>query len=953
MCVSRVSCILLGLLFQVLALTNAQERFYKFDHITTDDGLSQNSIHAIVQDKYGFMWFGTWGGLTRYDGYSFTVFNADEDDCTALPDNRINSLFLDSLQNMWCAAGQSNFFYRYNYETENFTRFNKDSVSSYILELSKYAKGNYVKRVRNKLMIVSVKSKKLEYHNRKNKSTRIFVCDKNDPSALSDYLLNVVYADIDNNLWVGTHKGGVNYLNLNLKHFGYYRSLPSGGGLIDNTVKAICKDKDNRLWVGAEDRGITLIDQSDDQHSYTYFDKTQLIDPNIRSLFCDSYGDVWVGTKGGLDRYNSSSKTFKHYYANQPGSICSDWVFSITEDNNGTVWLGTFNGVATYNRATDSFNRLNLDSAIGSKEIRVVKQDSRHVMWIATENAGVSKLTRNRNPLSADTFTIVRYKHRIGDRQSLINNKVFAIAEDSAGSMWFGTSSGLSRLDIKTDSFTHFTIKSGLPNDIIMGIVSDGGSHVWVSHKKGITRININNLQIRNYGAHDGLQGNEFIQNSFFRDTTTNEIFFGGVNGLNSFYPRQIKDDSAIPRVVFTDLKVLSKTVTIGSLVNNRVLLEKSLLATKKLTLTWWDKTFSLQFAALNYANPSSNKYRYKLDGFDNEWIYTDAKMRVASYSNLPAGNYNFVVYATNSDGVWGDKPATMRIDVLPPWWLTIQFKLFFSLLIVSIVLLIFRLRIRALKRNKVELENLVRERTEELKKSNQNLKSTNASKDMLFTIVAHDLKNPFNAILGMSELLTTNYDDFDEDSRKRMVGTINESSNNLYKLLENLLQWARSQTGSIKFSPQEFLLEELISSNFELMLTQAKAKNIVLSHNCSSGFLSYADIDLTNTILRNLLNNAIKFTPSGSISVLVENDEENKQSVVKVVDSGVGMPSQKVETLFEVGTSSSTSGTSGKKGTGLGLIVCKEFVEKNGGAIWVESEDGKGTSFIFTLPMA
>ena len=942
---------ILGFLCFMFGYMQAQERLFRFEHITNENGLSQNSVHAIVQDKYGFMWFGTWGGLTRYDGYSFKRFRANLNDTTALPDNRINSLFIDSLQNLWVVSGRSENLYRYNYENENFDRVPYKMISPYIKGLYRLSKTSSTRKVKEGNLRIKITKEGLDFYNRKPRFRKMFNHESDNPKSLADNGLNVIYLDTHRNLWIGTGSRGVDYLNLNSKPFAYYTYKQDNKGLVDSRVKAICKDQNGRLWIGSETKGITILEKGAESN-YSYLREDKLINTHIRALLCDSYGDIWIGTKEGLDRYDSESGQIKHYYPNEAGSICDKWVFSIMEDHKGTLWFGTFNGVATYNRLTDTFTRLNLDTIIGSREVRVVTEDSRKNIWIATEDSGVTML-KYRGVEVADSFKSVRYANTFNNTNTLVSNKVFAIAEDANGMMWFGTNSGLSRLNIADNSFMNFTLRNGLPDDIIMGIVPDGENYVWVSHKKGLTRIDIHTFELRNYGVHDGLQGNEFSQNAFFRDSSSGEIYFGGVNGMSSFYSNQIKDDTYMPRVVLTGLSVLNTEVEIGTQVNDRVILSKSLLATQNINLTWWDKTISIEFAALDYTKPASIKYKYKLNGFDDQWIYTNAKVRVASYSNLPAGNYLFEVYATNSDGVWGDTPATLTIDVLPPWWLTIQFKLLVIALIVAVVILIFRIRILAYKKKRIELEELVKVRTNELNESNRILKLNNAAKDKLFTIVAHDLKNPFNAILGMSELLVSNYNDFDEESRKSMVATINNSSNNLYKLLESLLQWARTQTGNIEFKPQEFRLDELIENNIELMQTQAEAKRIKLDYCCASNFRTLADINLTNTIIRNLLNNAIKFTEKGSVKIEVNVNKQDKISTVKVIDSGVGIPEDKLLKLFDMGVSSSTQGTGGEKGTGLGLIVCKEFVEKNGGTIDVESVLGEGTSFAFTLPMA
>jgi ligand-binding sensor domain-containing protein/AraC-like DNA-binding protein len=674
--------------FSALLITlfaHAQDQYLKFDHINADNGLPQNSVYSIIKDKYGFMWFGTWGGAVRYDGYSLKVFRANPNDTTALPDNRINAIVLDSLQNIWIQTGEPRFVYCYNYEYENFKRYLiKNTPKSVGSKLKNWRPDAYP-IVSNPHYSWISDHFSLRQTNRKSGKITDYVADPNRPFAISDNIINNLYLDDGDNLWIGTQNGGVNHANLNIKPFSYYNSDPGGAGLKENVVRAVCTVHGHQIWIGLENKGITVLDRETKRRKYLVFSKNNEHTQRIRAILCDHKGQIWVGTKGGLFTVNPQTYSVK----NCSSGLQTLEVFAVFEDHEHTIWIGTFNGLARFDKATNQCNRLN-PSLTGGHQIRSIVEDHKQNIWVATEDGGVARIEK----LASGQFKSVLFVHKEGNDNSLINNRTFSVAEDILGMIWIGTNSGLSRLNPGNNSFKHFTLKNGLIDDIIMGVVFDGKESVWVSHKKGLTRINIRTFALQHFNIFDGLQGNEFSQNACFRDKLTGEIFFGGTNGLNSFFPDSFKKDPIKPKVVFTQLTIVNQIVKPGVQINNRVILEKSLVCTNKIKLTWHDKTFSIEFAALHFANPSLNNYKYKLEGYDKQWIFTDASKRTASYSELSPGIYTLKVFASNRDVVWGDTPAMLQIKVLPPWWLTWWAKTIAYLLLITVVFAIYKMNI-------------------------------------------------------------------------------------------------------------------------------------------------------------------------------------------------------------------------------------------------------------------
>jgi len=433
-------------------------------------------------------------------------------------------------------------------------------------------------------------------------------------------------------------------------------------------VRAVCIDKKGKLWIGSENQGITIIYRVSGVEEYSYIGKEILNNLEIRALYCDSKGFVWIGTKGGgLSYCNPRTNKFNTCTSD----ICHPWVFDIFEDFYGRIWVGTFYGLAMYDRTLDRFNCLDPHTTTRGIYIRDILEDRHHNLWIATEYAGVTKFEQDTAHNDSIKYRFIEYVHQQGHENSLINNVTYSLAEDQNGMIWIATNSGLSCLNPYNNTFKHFTEENGLPNELIMGVLFDGSESMWVSHKKGLSRINTNTYEMKSFNMLDGLQGNEFNQNTCYQHNETGEMFFGGTNGLNSFFSDSVKINFFKPSVVFTELSIMHQAIEPGTKFNNRVILNKSLVTTDEIALSWAEKTFRLEFAALNFANPTGNKYKYKLEGYDEQWTTTDATIRFATYSYLPAGKYVFQVLASNSDGIWCDSPAELKIIVLPPWWLT------------------------------------------------------------------------------------------------------------------------------------------------------------------------------------------------------------------------------------------------------------------------------------------
>ncbi|UCS92131.1 response regulator [Echinicola marina] len=928
---SRIS--IFSLIFQLLLVFfiaekgHAQYRPLKFEQLDVNDGLPQNAVYAITKDKYGYIWLGTWGGAVRYDGYDIKVFRANGNDSTALRDNRISAIATDALGKVWIQVEPKTTIYQYNYEKENFKAFPIEQAPDLIQQKIRARYSYHTKYEENEEYKWQTSSNGLIQVHKQHNDTLIYHPDPMDPQSLSDEITKYLYLDDQEHLWIGTQSGGLNHTDLNTKPFINYHKGQAGQGLLDNVVRAICTDQQGRIWVGSENLGITLIDNVSSKPTYTYIGQNKLNDLQIRTLFCDSKGLVWIGTKNGLVYYDPQKDTFFH----ASKTDCSIGVFAIEEDQNGHIWVGSFYGLSRYDKENDRFHCYDSSLGLAGKQIMDLMIDQENNLWIATEEGGMSRMALGTGSIEDKEFDITNYTHTEQVQAGPLSNRTYSLTEDHEGRIWLATDAGISVLDPNSKQFQHFTRQNGLTDELILALAFDAKEAVWASHTKGLSKINTTTGEIQNFNLFDGLQGNEFKQSAVFRDSKSSKLFFGGSNGLTSFVPEQIKTNPFAPKVILTNLNVMHEDVHPGTKINDRAILENALLTTDEITLTWWDKTFRLEFAALHYANPLSNKYKYKLEGFDSDWIYTDASRRMASYSNLPAGNYVFKVFGANSDGVWSDIPASLRIKVLPPWWLSWWAITIYVLVLLLMGWFIFRYLNAKILHRKSE--------------------AIHQAKLHFFTEISHEFRTPLTLIIDPLERLLK------ERPKKQIAEQyyqlMHSNAKQLLILINQLLDFRKLESGHLKLALQQADIIAFVrglGSSFEEM---AKRRGIDFRIITSAEqFIMDFDTDKLTMILNNLLSNAFKFTPDqGQIILKVAPTSLPKEGItILVQDNGQGIPKEDQEKIFGIFYQSAHNKKQ-HKGSGIGLSLSKELVELHDGKIEVESTVGKGTSFSVFLP--
>ena len=578
--------------------------------------------------------------------------------------------------------------------------------------------------------------------------------------------------------------------------------------------------------------------------------------------------------------------------------------------------------------------------------IKALTKDLNGNLWVGIQGVGLAKVNEKSN-----SFTI--WKNNPNLPNSLSNDVIIFLNCDEENRLWIGTNGGgLNIFDIKSETFTRINTKNGLPNDVVYAALSDKENKMWISTNNGICKLNLKSLEVKSYSISDGLQDNEFNTSAYFRDKK-GTMFFGGINGLTYFNPENIRENHYKPDVVLTSIKKY----------NEEVLYENPLTDLKEITFAHHDKVFSLSFSALSFYQANRNKYKYRLIGLNDQWINLDTKREII-FNGLSSGEYTLEVLASNHDDFWTDKPLILKIHITPPFWQTT----WFYVCCISLALLLIWVYthyhtasiLRFNEQLKIQVENKTSEiinqnhkieaQKEQVEVINEALKHSNATKDKFFGIIAHDLKGPFNSILGFTSILHEDYDSYSYEERREFIKDIMTSSTSAYKLLENLLEWARLQSGKIELQPEIIDLFNIAEDTLELFHSGASAKKINLTSNILPKCFIYADRNMVKTVVRNLVSNAIKFTYANG-NILLNVEDKDKEIELTISDDGMGMSQHVLDKLFDLDTKHLIKGTNNETGTGLGLILCKEFIEKNKGSLKVESAPGKGSTFRITFP--
>jgi ligand-binding sensor domain-containing protein/two-component sensor histidine kinase len=649
---------------------NNRYEHYHYDK-NQPGGFQSNMVKAIIPCSDGTVWVGTLGGglyklfksgnQTRIQKYEHNKNN------WSLSDNKVISLFKDVDGNLWIGTYGGGLnklakqFQSVDASQARFERFINDSKTN---SLSNNIVTSIIQNTDRSLWLGSFGGG-LNHFDLNNKKFTVYRNNPKIPSSLQKNDILSLLIDKSGTLWIGTHLGkGLSRLERSTIKFGQINKDVNGAnGLNDDVVWAISEDQNSVLWIGTYKGGLNKYDRKNGKFTFYKFDrniKTTLSDNHIRSIVDDGSGYLWIGTySGGLNKFNKSTGFSTRYTfgSNDYTNRGSNQVQAILIDRAKNLWVSTFGGGLNKVDAEDlKINQIRFERfvhnvkdpfSLNDDRVYCITEDRDGILWIGTFGGGLNKF-------DPKTKKFISYKNIPGDESSLADNRVMTIYEDNFSNLWIGSyGGGLQKFDKRTEKFKRFDKKNRMISSVVYGILEDNSNNLWMSTDNGLFKFSIATEIFTQYDLHDGLQSSEFSGGAYFK-SQEGEMFFGGINGFNYFYPDSVRDNLFIPPIAISNIKIFSNPVR-GEI--------------DSLQLSYSQNFFSFEFAALDFTNPEDNQYAYILEGLDSDWHYVDSRRRIVNYSNLLPGEYIFRVRGSNNDGAWNNEGAKILIKILPPIW--------------------------------------------------------------------------------------------------------------------------------------------------------------------------------------------------------------------------------------------------------------------------------------------
>ncbi len=958
-------------------------RFTRFQHANQQkNSLSHNYVTAMLEDHQGTLWVTTLGGgINKLDlkTGTFRSFHQSE----GLKSEEVYCLFEDAKAQLW--MGTSKGLHLYDHDTQ---RFRSISLPENLRGGAQPAIRSIAATPKGHLLLGSSDNGLIDYEPQ-SQACRQYTYSDADPFSISSNLIRSILISKNGQTWIGSINGGLDRFVPRTGRFYNYQNEPDDPqSLSQRTVSALSEDNQGNLWIGTHRGGVNLyMPKTEKFELYRQEPRPNSLSYNdVKTFAEDRYGYIWIGTDGGgLNRFERKTRSFKHYrhQAFDPRTIGSNEVLDVFEDRQGQLWVGAWGGgLCLYERNSEQFTRFQHrprdSSSISSNYIQKIFEDRKGNFWVATYFGGLNLFDRQ-------SRTFRRITRSQSGKTRLLGNNVVSINEDHHGNLWIGTDdAGLNCLNASTGEFSHYfhqdekkpdlrvlfvdkkgqlwlgqaglyqfdpsqnqfklwTEKAGLATEFIKGIAEDEDGNLWVSTSHGLTKIHPKTLRFRKFNTADGLQGLEFEANAFLK-TKDGQLFFGGVNGFNAFYPKNITTNEFLPPVYLTDFHLHNEKVWPG---DKNSPLKQDISLTDKIVLSYKQATFSFDFAALNYTAAENNQYAYMLENWDEAWNEVGTEKR-ASYTNVSPGEYTFRVKASNNDGLWNETGRSLKVIILPPFWATWWFR---SLLVLSIgagLYWFYRFR-----RN-LELQRLEEQKREELHQLQL----------QFFTNITHEFRTPLSLILGPIEKLLKEETRL---SQRKDYQVIQRNTNRLLHLVNELMDFRKSEAGILRLHVMEGNVAWFLQEIVEEFSTLAQEKNIdfvVTPGHASTGF--WFDRQILEKILINLISNAFKYTPVGGRIMLeiVENLDNFKPSFVneltlkseykaqrylyfRVLDNGIGISKESIGHLFERYYRISDA----HLGSGIGLAFVKSLTALHKGAILVSSERHQGTEIVIGIP--
>lgn len=906
--VTKDNNILVGT-YEGLNIYNAKED--RFDIILEQkDGILSSCIYSIDEDINGNIWIGTELGLNKLSK-DFKVLE------TYTSESEIYNIFCDDENGFVWAGSDSSGLLKIDTKTKEVKQYinNIEDLNS----LPANQVGAIIRDSKGNLWVGTTNG--LARYNEKNDSFDVYKNKVYDKNSLVYNDVRSIIEDREGVLWVGTYSGiSIFDTESSIKY--YNAGLDDGYLLSENMVHGIYEDDEGYLWVGSRIKGVNIIDRENNTSKSINMENNNVIQSNSINDITVYKDFIFVATDAGVLKINKKENTIQNY--NLEDGLIGENVKDIFVCDKNYLWIGSTNGLNLLDIESDKIIDMT-DYVDEGSYVRYVYQGqdgSYYIGFLRDGGLGIIE------PNSKETKY---YKNIPNDKTSISSNRIRYINEDSKGNIWIGTSYGLNKYDPKTKVFKRYTTSDGIANNTIYGVLVDDNDNIWVSTNKGISQIDTKNNTVNNLSVTDGLQGNEFNGNAAFK-SKSGELFFGGINGLNAFYPEDVNSINNKSKVIFDGFKVN----------------DKDYLDINGLKFDNNTENIKIKFFTPVYSSNKNISYEYELIGSNSSKATT--KENYVIYNDLLPGKYTFKVRAVDSRGDISDS-ETIEFSIKYPFWMS-PIACFIYLVIVILFIINNKYKLKYLDR-------LVKLRTKELEEQmikNEELYNNNIkieeNKNKYLVNLSHELRTPLNVISSTNQLLLelSKKDNIKSDKLAYYIDISERNCNRLLNLVNNILDNTKLQSKMYTLNLKEVDIIYLVEETSLTLTDYIKSKSIelIIDPEVEEKVILCDDYEIERCIV-NLVSNAAKFTPEGGNITITIKDLDDKV-MISVLDTGVGIEEKYHKTIFD--RFNQVDNDESKGGSGLGLSITSKIVELHKGEIYVESKVGEGSNFVIILPV-